>query len=64
MGHGLTQTQIAEKTGFSQPTISDVANGKVGLTRPSHEMVTKLQALHAVVLEEQEKAKAQASATA
>ena len=50
MLHGLTQTQIAEKTGFSQPTISDVANGKVGLVRPSHEMMTKLQALHAEVL--------------
>ena len=61
---GLTQREIAERVGFSGATISDVATGKIGHTRPSYDLVTKLQALHADVLEEQEKAKAQASATA
>ncbi len=52
IGLGLTQTEIGERTGFAQGTISDVANGKVGHARPSYEMVTKLANLLAEVKQE------------
>ena len=48
---GLTQSDIAEAIGCSQPTISDMAAGKVGITRPSYKIVSGLEALalkHAV----------------
>lgn len=54
---GLTQREIAERVGFSGATISDVAAGKIGHTRPSYELVTKLQALHAEVLAKQDAGK-------
>lgn len=56
---GMTQKQIAERTGFSGATISDVAAGKIGHTRPSYGLVTKLQELHAEVVAEKAKASAE-----
>ncbi|MBN9092035.1 MAG: helix-turn-helix domain-containing protein, partial [Pandoraea pnomenusa] len=46
MTAGWTQKAIAERVRCSQPTISDVANGKVGKKRPSHCLVTALEELH------------------
>lgn len=59
---GLTQKQIAERTGFSGATISDVAAGKIGHTRPSYGLVTKLQELHAEVVAKKARAARKASA--
>ena len=42
---GLTQTQIASEIGCSQPTISEMANGKVGKARPSYKIVEGLKQL-------------------
>lgn len=42
---GLTQTQIANEIGCSQPTVSEMASGKVGTVRPSHKVVDGLQRL-------------------
>jgi transcriptional regulator with XRE-family HTH domain len=42
---GLTQSQIAGEIGCSQPTISDMAAGKVGMTRPSFKVINGLQQL-------------------
>lgn len=42
---GLTQAQIAKEVGCSQPTISDIANGQIGKTRPSYKVVTGLLGL-------------------
>lgn len=44
-GIGLTQSQIAAEIGCSQPTISDMAAGKVGATRPSFKVISGLQRL-------------------
>lgn len=48
VAHGLTQVQIAEKTGIPQPTISKVARGEVDdvLSRNYR----KLQTLHTEVI--------------
>jgi len=48
IGKGLTQSQIAERTGIPQPTISKVARGDVSdvLSRNYR----KLQALHAELI--------------
>lgn len=47
--HGLTQSQIAERTGIQQPTLSKVLRGDVAdvLSRNYR----KLQALHAELIE-------------
>lgn len=42
---GLTQTQIAKEIGLKQPTISDMAAGKAGVTRPSYKVISGLAAL-------------------
>ncbi len=42
---GLTQTQIGEEVGCSQPAISDFQSGKIGASRPSYKVVTGLKAL-------------------
>jgi predicted XRE-type DNA-binding protein len=42
---GLAQQEIASEVGCSQPTISDIATGKVGKTRPSYKVVEGLRLL-------------------
>ena len=42
---GLAQYQIANYVGCSQPTISDIATGKVGKVRPSYKVVDGLRLL-------------------
>lgn len=42
---GMTQSQIADAVGCTQPTISDLANGKIGKSRPSYKIVEGLIAL-------------------
>lgn len=56
--HGLTQSQIAERTGIPQPTLSKVVRGEVSdvLSRNYR----KLQALHAEVIGGQANEKAAA----
>lgn len=39
---GMSQKAIADRLGCSQPTVSDIAAGKVGKKRPSYEMVSTL----------------------
>jgi transcriptional regulator with XRE-family HTH domain len=48
VAHGMTQSQIAERTGIQQPTLSKVLRGDVGdvLSRNYR----KLQALHDEVI--------------
>ena len=46
---GFTQKAIADYIGCSQPTISDVAQGKVGKKRPSYGVVTGLQKMRTLV---------------
>lgn len=48
LGAGLTQSDIAKAIGCSQPTISDMVAGKVGITRPSYKIVSGLEALAAI----------------
>ncbi len=48
VAHGLTQQQIAEKTGVPQPTVSKVLRGEVADVMSRN--YRKLQALHAEVL--------------
>ena len=48
IGAGLTQSEIAKKTGIPQPTISKVARGDV--TDVMSRNYRKLQALHATTL--------------
>ena len=42
---GLTQKEIGERVGCSQPTISDIAQGKIGKKRPSYSLVIGLEKL-------------------
>jgi transcriptional regulator with XRE-family HTH domain len=42
---GLTQAEIAKKVDCSQPTISDIANGRVGKARPSYKVASGLKVL-------------------
>lgn len=42
---GLTQAQIANEIGCSQPTVSEMASGKVGTVRPSYKVVDGLKRL-------------------
>ena len=42
---GMTQTQIGDAIGVKQPTISDMANGKAGVKRPSSAVVIGLTEL-------------------
>lgn len=42
---GMTQVEIAKAVDCSQPTISGIASGRVGKTRPSHKVVTGIQRL-------------------
>jgi transcriptional regulator with XRE-family HTH domain len=42
---GLTQKAIADRIPCSQPTISDIASGKVGKARPSYRLVSGLERL-------------------
>jgi transcriptional regulator with XRE-family HTH domain len=44
---GLTQTQIANAIGLKQPTISEMASGKAGVKRPSHQVILGLEKLAA-----------------
>lgn len=44
-GGGMTQAQIGEEIGCSQPTISDMSSGKVGKVRPSWRIVQGLTRL-------------------
>lgn len=51
LGAGLTQAEIAKSAECSQPTISDIARGRVGRVRPSYRIVvgiSKLAAEHGV----------------
>jgi transcriptional regulator with XRE-family HTH domain len=51
---GLTQTQIGLAIGLKQPTISDMASGKAGVKRPSHQVISGLEKLareHGVLLD-------------
>ncbi|WP_217709301.1 helix-turn-helix domain-containing protein [Paraburkholderia atlantica] len=45
LASGLTQKAIAARIGCSQPTISDIASGKVGKARPTYRMVSGLEAM-------------------
>ncbi|SIT43729.1 hypothetical protein BN2476_350261 [Paraburkholderia piptadeniae] len=42
---GHTQRSIADRLGCSQPTISDIANGKIGKKRPAYQLVRGLEQL-------------------
>lgn len=42
---GMTQKQIGAAIGVAQPTISDMARGGSGITRPSHKVITGLESL-------------------
>lgn len=42
---GLTQNQIGEEIGCSQPTVSDLLRGKIGKKRPSNKIVEGVKAL-------------------
>lgn len=44
-GKGMTQRQIADALGCSQPTISDYESGKIGKANPSHRMVEGIKKL-------------------
>ncbi|BDD90892.1 hypothetical protein PanNE5_03320 [Pandoraea sp. NE5] len=46
---GWTQKAIADRLGCSQPTISDIAHGRVGKKRPAYKIVVGLENLHAEV---------------
>ncbi len=39
---GRTQRMIADRLGCSQPTVSDIANGKIGKKRPAYSLVKGL----------------------
>lgn len=45
LAEGLTQAEIAKSVQCSQPTISDIANGRVGKVRPSYKVATGIQQL-------------------
>lgn len=45
LGAGKTQKAIAARVGCSQPTISDIAAGKIGKKRPSYVVVAGLEAM-------------------
>lgn len=47
VAHGLTQSQIADRTGIPQPTLSKVVRGEVADVMSRN--YRKLQALHAEV---------------
>lgn len=42
---GMTQKAIADRIGCTQPTISDIASGKIGKARPSYKIVSGLETL-------------------
>lgn len=42
---GMTQAQIGVAIGLKQPTISAMEAGKDGITRPSHKVISGLEAL-------------------
>lgn len=42
---GRTQRTIADRIGCSQPTVSDIANGKIGKKRPAYSFVKGLEEL-------------------
>lgn len=42
---GMTQKAIADRIGCTQPTISEIASGKVGKARPSYKIVSGLETL-------------------
>lgn len=43
LGAGHTQRSIADRVGCSQPTISDIAKGKVGKKRPAYQLVKGIE---------------------
>ena len=43
LAEGLTQAEIARRVECSQPTISDIANGRVGKVRPSFKVASGIQ---------------------
>jgi predicted XRE-type DNA-binding protein len=50
LARGFTQKMIAYRVGCSQPTVSDIAKGRVGKKRPSYRVVSGLMALYEEVL--------------
>jgi predicted transcriptional regulator len=42
---GMTQKEIADHIGCSQPNVSDMAAGKVGKHRPTYQIVRGLEEL-------------------
>ena len=42
---GMTQKQIGAAIGVAQPTVSDMARGGSGITRPSYKVITGLELL-------------------
>ncbi len=48
-----TQRMIAERLGCSQPTVSDIANGKIGKKRPAYSLVKGLEQMVAELAAEQ-----------
>jgi transcriptional regulator with XRE-family HTH domain len=49
---GRTQRTIADRIGCSQPTVSDIANGKIGKKRPAYSLVKGLEDLLAELARE------------
>jgi predicted transcriptional regulator len=45
LGRGMTQKAIADYLKCSQPTVSDMAAGKVGKHRPTYQIVRGLEEL-------------------
>jgi predicted transcriptional regulator len=56
---GLTQKAIADRIPCSQPTISDIAAGKVGKARPSYRLVSGLERLLREIEKREAKARKQ-----
>jgi predicted transcriptional regulator len=59
LASGLTQKAIADRISCSQPTISDIAAGKVGKARPSYRIVSGLERLIRETQKREGKAKKQ-----
>jgi predicted transcriptional regulator len=60
LASGLTQKAIADRISCSQPTISDIAAGKVGKARPSYRIVSGLERLIRETQKREGKARKQA----
>ncbi len=62
LGAGRTQRAIADRIGCSQPTVSDIASGKIGKKRPAYSLVKGLEAMLAELPDESAAAQSDARA--